>query len=200
MRLFVFALVPLFASVDAPVPDQQTVATDTPSTVTESVDVEGQSGDTVSVVVPPEGAIIELPGVARVIIPAAAFDSARRVSVYVTDHPATPEGEISFDVGNGPRPPFLPYDLRIRTAGAPSHPIEVILFLPDSYLAALVDEATPRAYATEEGGGAQESLTVYSALDSSFDTTAGVLHVYVNPQQALAMADGATLAIVTVGR
>lgn len=155
----------------------------------------------VTATVPREGGTVELRGVGRVIFGRGTFDSPQAVTVATTSTPTTEAGRVTWAVSVGPPDP-LPYDVRIRFAGAsPSGSFEVVLSVPESYLTALPPGRTPRMFAQIVSGGPFEDLDNYQSLELSFyDAISKSVHAVI-PLDAIRRpgSDGTSRVILVVG-
>lgn len=161
----------------------------------ETVEGSSVSQDSVATaVVQPQGGVVELRAVGRVIFSAETFSAPQLITVRTTNTPATPAGQAAYWLhGGGPKPaqldptetppdvrgdvepPPLPYDFRISGEVAPARGYEVELVIPDAYLRTLPAGFTPRVFALTETGGPLESHMSYRMMESQFDPEGHVL-------------------------
>lgn len=164
--------------------------------------VAGEPSDTsVTAVVGPEGASVEIEGVVTLLFPVDAFDTSREVTLSVTDAPSSEEERTRWDVSSGPPPP-MPHDIRIHFGPeAPATAFEVVVAVPNTYLRAVPDDRRPHLFARVVSGGDMEDLDLYEpVVESSFDAQDQVVRATV-PASAVrpAGADGVVSAILLVG-
>lgn len=162
-----------------------------------------QQPDTiVTAVIPPEGGIIELEGVARANFPAGAFDAPQLVRVFTTNTPETEAAQINWNWSSDSPTPPLSYDVRINSGDVrPATVFEVVLTVPDEYLSEVPPGDTPHVFAQVVGGGRLENLDFYQVLASEFDAGAKEVRAQV-PLHAVRpprVDDGTIEVIVVVG-
>ena len=175
-----------------------------------------QAADSVATaVIPREGGSVDLPGVVQVIFPAGAFTLPQRVAVRITDFPGTRRGQFEYwTVGGGPHPDSpappralgsieplpLPYDVRISADLEPVTSFEVVLSVPDTYLATVPSSYTPRLLAEFESGGELELHNHYDVVPSDFDSVTKVIRAEVwEPGLKWARQDGRFEVILLIG-
>lgn len=150
-------------------------------------------------VISPEGGRVDLEGFVTVIFPADAFASPQTVAVMATISPATQQ---RYDMDVPPRGPALPYHIIVSTGDvAPAAGFEVILDVPDTFLASLPPNHTVRVFAQIVGGGAEEALDEFDPLASDFEPATKVVRARV-PRRAIRPPrsnDGTIEAILLVG-
>lgn len=144
-------------------------------------------------VISPDGGRVELKGFATVILPPGAFGSPQAVSVMATIAPVTQQ---RYDMDVPPRGPPLPYHIIVSTGKvAPATGFEVILDVPDSFLASLPPDHIVRVFAQIVGGGAEEALDEFDPLASDFDPGTKVVRAHV-PRRAVQLPTGPPLSIL----
>ncbi len=138
--------------------------------------------DSVVVVVPREGAVVELPDFGRVIFAAGSFEAPETVTVKATNTPSTP----SWLYGWHPEgtTPYLGFDLRLLSKHRPARNYEIEIFLPSSYVEVIEAESPPKVYREFIGGLPREALTVYKEVPSELDLESGVISVLMMPKES----------------
>ena len=133
-------------------------------------------------VILPEGGTVALEGFATVIFAPDAFASPQTVSVMAAISPAM---QRRYDMDVPPRGPPLPYHIIVSTGSVASAAgFEVILEVPDTFLASLPPNHTARVFAQIVGGGAEEALDEFDPLASDFDPATKLVRAHV-PQRAV---------------
>lgn len=187
-------------------------------TGSETAEGSSTSRDSVATaVVQPQGGVVELRAVGRVIFPAETFNAPQLITVRTTNTPATPAGQADYwVVGGGPKPvpldstetpdvrtdvepPPLSYDIRISGEVAPARDYEVELVILDAYLHTLPAGFTPRVFALTESGGPLESHMSYDMMESQFDPERQVVRAQVSRGAVWSRPNGRFEVILLVG-
>ena len=133
-------------------------------------------------VISPDGGTVKLEGFATVVFPPDAFGSPQTVALMASISPATQQ---RYDMDVPPRGQALPYHIIVSTGNvAPAAGFEVILEVPDTFLASLPPNHTVRVFAQIVGGGAEEALDEFDPLASDFEPATKVVRARV-PRRAV---------------
>ncbi len=169
-------------------PASKTISVQSTNTLT--VTLKGQGGNYITVkvlcegcypsatgIIPPEGGIITLEGYASVTFPAGAFATSQDITIYVTSSPETQEdydiSGVIFEAG-----PRLPYEIRINSGYvAPSTSFDVLLNVPNSFIATLPVNAKIRVFVQIYQEGGEEILDHFEIFRSTFDPVAKTVSV-----------------------
>ena len=144
--------------------------------------VEPQAGDSsVTALISSAGVIVEFAGVVRVLFPGDAFEQPESVTVWITDKPTTDQGVMSYDLGDGGSPPYLPKDVTIRATVRPRTVVDIEFRMPDSGLRCNPSPFTPRVFRKFSGGGAMEDLTMYDPLPYTANMEERTLTGHLDP-------------------
>lgn len=151
--------------------------------------------------IPPEGGSAELPGFGSVDFPAAAFTSPQAVTLAAT---VSAEAQSRFDESTivyraGPR---APQEFRINTGEtAPATDSQVVLAVPDSFLASLGTGYEVQVFAQIYEDGGEAVLDNFEYFDSFFDGVTKKLRVQIPPVAFTnnRRLDGAFEAVLVVG-
>ena len=125
----------------------------------------------------PQGGTITIEGYASVTFPAGAFAASQSVTVSVTSSPETQEdylesGEI-FKAG-----PRLPYEIRIDSGFVePVTSFNMVLFVPDSFIATLPSNAKIRIFVQIYQDGGEEVLDHFEIFPSTFNHATKTIQV-----------------------
>ena len=182
------------------------------STNTLTVTLKGQGGNYITVkvlcegcypiatgTISPQGGTVTLEGYASVTFPAGAFAASQNVTVSAT---SLPETEEDFNVtAEGPR---LPYEIRINSGYvAPTASFDVLLNVPDSFIASLPSNYEIHAYAQiHEPPDAPELYDHFSDdFVSTFDSVTKTVHATLSDDAFtdLRHLDSTYEAIIIVG-
>lgn len=155
-----------------------------------TVTLKGQGGNYITVkvlcegcypsatgAIPPGGGTITLEGYASVTFPAGAFATNQNVSVFATSFPETEEDyNVSGSILKaGPR---LPYEIRINSGYvAPSTSFDVVLNVPDTFIATLPTNAKIRVFVQIYYSSEHEVLDHFEIFSSVFDPVAKTVSV-----------------------
>ena len=138
---------------------------------------------TVTGTISPQGGTVTLEGYASVNFPAGTFPYSQYVTVSMT---ASSETQNVFNLtanlsSDGPR---LPYEIRINSGlVAPSTSFEVILHVPDTFLALISSNDKIKVFAQIFQEGGEELLDNFVIFPSTFDPTIKTVRVTL-PKEA----------------
>jgi hypothetical protein len=101
------------------------------------------------------------------------------VTVWITDAPSTPRWLAWYDRTDEGWPPYLGFDVRLRTGRQPVGEYDITIVLPGSYLDSYPDTIPPRVFREFIGGAPMEALIMYQELPSELDRDALLLRARV---------------------
>lgn len=154
----------------------------------------------VTATVGPAGATLVLPGLARLRVPDGALPSPTAITLAATRDPAVEADWQATAVGPLGAGPRLPWEVRVRVAGAaPRLAVQVTATVPHEWAAALPAGYHPLAFRYWFSTEGEDVLDGFDPVPESYQPAPGAVVVEIPSAAFHAAADGSQEALVVVG-